>query len=397
MNKRWVILGAAAALLVVGYLFGASLNIMDDAAIAGIYRQILPELHSFEPLTQSSARALNAEGETIAYIGFSEQVGWGGNLLVGTIVEPETGTLRQPVLIENHETPSFLARVTSRLGMYQGLPATSVITPGQDIDTVTGATITNIAIANAVRETAHSIASGPLGLSPQPPPVEWYLGVAEIAAIAVFAAGFFVSQSSKLRKYRMTLLCINIFVLGFWLNRALSVVQFSNLFLGIFPSPMTNPLFYIVLIGALAPIFLLGKNLYCTYICPFCGLLEVTNKFGRNKSLGKSRKWLARLRYSLLFLLLLGAMVSANANFLNFEPFGSTFGLDLNISPILWIPVAFSIITGLFFRRLWCVALCPAGAMLDTIRDAVVDIRSRIKGRQCGTNKKTPHTGKDSI
>jgi len=379
MKKRWISVGLVILLLIGGYVFGMPMRNYGRAEAADIYRQLVPELHSYEPMTYTTARALDADGNLIAYVGFSESIGYGGSMIVGTIVEP-SGALREPVVIEHNETLGFFMNVSQELHQYENLVVTDAIMIGDDVDVVSGATQTSSAVNTAVRYTAHSIAYTAFGAYGLYTASTLQFGIAEAMVVVVFVMGILVAQVKKLRKFRLPMLCVSIVVLGFWLNRVISIVLFSSMKLRIFPSPMANPLFYIMTAGAILPIILFGKNLYCSHICPFCGVQEVAHKIsGKNISLGKNRKRLGTLRNVLLVITLLVTMVTASVNTLSIEPFGLAFGLDfMNTSILIWVVLGLAVVLSFFFRRLWCVGFCPVGAFLDVLRNLVGDIRRKV-------------------
>lgn len=383
MRRKWIVTVVAILFLVAGYYLGpGSAPAMEeaeyDAFVAYIFRQILPEKYSFETLSESTARALDAGGNGIAYIGFSESMGYGGPMMVGTIVEID-GTVREPVVLQHNETPMFLEMVLTRLYQYVGMSASSMFALGHDLDNVSGATMTKRAISYAVRDSAHTIVEKAFDLEVAVYETEWNFGLQEVIVILLFMMCVAVSQVKSLQKHRFALLCISAVILGFWLNRVISITQFSSMFLGFFPSLRTNVMFYIVLSGAILPIIILGKNLYCSFLCPFCGLQEVAHKISKkNISLGKNRKWFARLRNLLLFVMLMAAMLTANAGAFVFEPFGVIFGLYLGAAPIILALTAAFVILSFAFRRLWCVGFCPVGGLLDLLRELTNDIKKRF-------------------
>jgi NosR/NirI family nitrous oxide reductase transcriptional regulator len=50
----------------------------------------------------------------------------------------------------------------------------------------------------------------------------------------------------------------------------------------------------------------------------------------------------------------------------SFEPFPDLFGVELLDSPWFWLSLAV-VLASAFVPMLWCRALCPTGAVLDTI------------------------------
>jgi Na+-translocating ferredoxin:NAD+ oxidoreductase RnfG subunit len=386
MQKRWIITGVAIIFLIGGYIYGINQSKMDEEVMAKLFKQLIPEAGRFEMMTDRTAQALDATGELIAYVGLSSHIGYGGPMLVGTIADP-SGKLREPVILEHNETPTFLMRLAAGgyYKQYENLSVSSILMLNQDLDAITGATLSGRAISEAVRESAHSIARAAFHLNPEQPVVEWQFGIKEVAAILLFAMSFVIYKVRKLRKYRLILLGASTFILGFWLNRSLSVVHFSSLLLGYFPSPKSNLLFYIVLAGVILPIFLTGKNLYCIYVCPFCGLQEAAYKIsGKNIPLRKARIWLVGLRKVLLFAVLMGAVITTKATAINYEPFGVAFGLDLKAESYLWYILFAALASAFLFRRLWCVGFCPTGAFLDILQNLAKVIRKCYKREEKG-------------
>lgn len=372
----------AVLLLIGAQLLGTAMRDPVENTISNLYRAILPEAAGIELISLLTARAFDADGDIIAYIGVSESLGYGGPMLVGTIVNPD-GRLREPVILRHNETPSWMTRVRPSLARYEYLSVDSMIMLGHDIDIVTGTTRTARAVSDAVRQSAHSIAVTEFGLSPAQPVVRWQFGKQEISVILLFALSIAAAHVNFLRKFRLVVLCLGIFILGIWLNLSLSIVHFSSFMLGFFPEPKLNLLLYIFIAGALLPILLFRKNLYCAYICPFCGIQELLHKVtGKNISLGKARIWFERLRNVLLFVSLMAVMLTARPNAFFYEPFGLAFTLDRGTELYLWIILFAALGLGFFFRRFWCVALCPAGAFLDTFRRLVTDARESRLGKK---------------
>jgi len=153
------------------------------------------------------------------------------------------------------------------------------------------------------------------------------------------------------------------------------MAQISALFLGYLPSPGDNLIWYIVLIGVIGPILFTGKNIYCNYVCPFCGLQEITHKISRiNLPMGKYLKWFRLVKEILLFIVLFLAFISLNPSVSSFEPFGTMFGL--NGSSYQWYLLFIILLASFFYRRFWCFAFCPVGTFLDKVAGLTHKIKS---------------------
>jgi len=357
----------AIAILFITIIYGHYANKMDANVIQEYYRQMLPGAASFEAINDKTARAMGVGGTVMGYLGVSSNVGYGGPMLVGTVLDPN-GAVKSVIILEHKETPSYINKISQAgyFRQYTKKQAGDPLVLDYDLDRVSGATLSTRAIANSVQEVAHVVANKELNLTPKKAELPWQIGIKEIAVTALFVLSVFLPRFKRLAKYRLVFLGLSVIILGFWLNRSLSMGHISALFLGYFPSPRENLSWYLVLFGALLPALLTGKNLYCTYVCPFCGLQEAAHLVSRvNLPLGKYMVWFRRVKEILLFLVLFLAFLFINPSFSSFEPFGTIFGL--NGSSHQWYLLFVILLTSFFYRRFWCVAFCPVGTFLDKV------------------------------
>ncbi|MDR1320176.1 MAG: 4Fe-4S binding protein [Gracilibacteraceae bacterium] len=385
----------AVIALIAALVYAQTVHKMDQETVLGYYRELLPEAVSFEPLSDRVAAAWDSSGSVAAYVGVSSYVGYGGPLLVGAVVRPD-GLLEKPVILESKETPSYLTKI-EREGFYRQfavLRADAALTPGFDVDTVSGATLSTRAIVLSVADVAHTAAIQGLGLTPQKADMPWQIGAAEFAAAALFALSLLASKIKALAKQRLVLLGLSIVVLGFWLNRSLSLAQFQAALLGFFPNIAQNLLWYIVLLGVLFPAAALGKNLYCQYACPFCGLQELAHKLSRlDLPVGRLMRLVRPGRSVLLFAALFLGFLSLNPSSASFEPFGTIFGL--NGESFNWYLLFVMLVAGFFFRRFWCHVFCPAGAFLDILASWRRRLGRKLAGKPAQTAAKPAQAAPD--
>ncbi|RNC29211.1 MAG: Electron transport complex subunit RsxG [Candidatus Dichloromethanomonas elyunquensis] len=347
--------------------YGHYANKMDKDVVQGYYRQMLPQTDHFDPIDDRTAKAIGADGNLIAYLGVCSNVGYGGPMMVGTILEP-TGAIKGVMILQHKETLSYINKITQAgyFRQYIKKRADDPLVLNYDLDRISGATLSSRAIAKSVQDVAHTVSVKEMKVTPKKAGIPWNIGLKEIAVALLFILSVFIPRFKQLTKYRMVFLALSIIILGFWLNRSLSMGHVSAMFLGYFPSPSENPIWYIVLAGALGPALFTGKNLYCTYVCPFCGLQEATHMISKvNIPIGKYLKWLWLVRETLLFLVLFWAFLFVNPSFSSYEPFGTIFGL--NGSSYQWYLLFVILLTSFFFRRFWCTAFCPVGTFLDKV------------------------------
>ncbi len=368
----------AVPLLLIVLIYAQHTHKTDQQLLQDSYQALLPSAAKFKPLNDSIAAAQDASGSTLAYVGVSSAVGYGGPMLVGVLVHTD-GTLGTPVIFTHRETPAYLSKIEQH-GFFQQFESRRVddaLTPGFDINGVSGATLSSRAVASAVNEAAHAIAVHAMELAPQKAELPWQIGVNELALAALFALGLLASTVKKLARFRLILLGGSILILGFWLNRSFSLAFVLAACMGFFPHLAQNLGWYIVIAGALLAPVILGKNTYCAFVCPFCGLQELTHKISNvNLSTGPLMKVMRSLRSVFLFAALFIGFLSLNPSCASYEPFGTIFGL--NGENCNWYLLFFMLVASFFFHRFWCHLFCPAGALLDFIA-----ARRREVGKLC--------------
>ncbi|MFA6808897.1 MAG: 4Fe-4S binding protein [Eubacteriales bacterium] len=368
----------AVIILVATLIFTQVAQKADVESAEEYYKQMVPEAVCFKNIDDKVAKALDEDGEVISYIGIDENMGYGGPVLVGTIISPD-GYLDNVVVLQHKETPEYMQGIIDA-GYFQQYENKSVIDPlelDQDIDRVSGATLSSRAIVQSVQSVALIVAEKELKMTATGTSASLKVGFPEIAIALLFVGALFLFFRRSLAKYRLLLLGLSAASMGFWLNRPLTIAHIAALFQGYFPDINTNLLWYIVVIGAVVPALLTGKNIYCTYVCPFCAVQEATHLISRKSlPIGDNMIVLRRLKDIILFLVLFLAFLLQNPSVPSFEPFGTAFGLSG--SSIYWYLLAVVLLASFFFRRFWCVAFCPVGTFLDKTATVGRVIRRKI-------------------
>lgn len=352
---------------------------MDANLVESYYRQMTPQAVSFEPINDCLAKASGANGTALAYLGISSNIGYGGPMLVGTVISPEGG-IQDVVILEHKETPSYLYRI-AQVGYFRQFTKKQIddaLVLDYDIDRVSGATLSTRAITKSVQDVAHLVAAKEFKVTPEKPKHGVQIGFKEIAVAVLFALSVFMPRFKGLAKLRLLLLGFSMIILGFWLNRPLSMGHIGAFFLGYFPNPSENLIWYIVITGALLPALFTGKNLYCTFLCPFCCLQEAAHFISKlNLPIGKYIKWLHLGKDILLLIVLFFAFLYLNPSIASYEPFGTIFGLSG--SSYSWYLLFVVLIASFFYRRFWCVAFCPVGTFLDKVAGIGRNVRRKVR------------------
>lgn len=203
-----------------------------------------------------------------------------------------------------------------------------------------------------------------------------------IAAIGLLTVVFFFQMQVTRHErftywFRIGFLTFTLFVLGWYANAQLSVVNI----LAFFSSLMTDfswsaflmdPLVFILWFSVAASLLFWGRGVFCGWLCPFGALQELTNKIARYFKVRQftvpwgvhERLW--PIKY-MIFLGLFGLSLYSlelAERYAEVEPFKTAIILKFNRS---WPYVLFVVVllgVGLFIERFYCRYLCPLGAAL---------------------------------
>lgn len=366
-----VFLAGILLLLASGLWLGKALNKPD---INAFMKDLLPEKTRIENIGNGVYAAWNHESpaELLGYLAVGRAAGYGGELSLVVFLS-ETGRIINAALLEHRETPAFFKQVIDKgmLGSMTGKQYSDHFLPGEDIDAVSGATLSAQALATAARQAGRTIAVTALNKNlPEAVKPGVQFGPAEYLVffllLLVLLSG--IKSFPYPRLLRWLTLLSSLIALGFLLNRPLSLISFNKLLLGAWPGWQTNLYLYLLLGGLLFFLLLRNNNPYCERICPFGAFQECIGLIGGGKvrlpaSLLVFLRWLQRL---LALVLIMSALLADNPTFGNFELSAvlfSFFGATWQFAFLGLILAA-----GLFVRRPWCLSLCPVKPVLDYFR-----------------------------
>jgi hypothetical protein len=318
---------------------------------------------------------LGEEGEGAGnYVLIQEGQGYGGPFVMGVRIM-EDAKVHEIIPLDDKETPAFIKKVREAgyKEQFIGKHVADDFIVGRDLDAVSGATVTSMAAAEAVRRGAHLAAEQKFGLKPTWAKVPWQVGLPELLVLAVFVLAFFRKVTSG-KPWKYLYLAATIAVVGFYANASVSIGSIAALFMGYLPGIGDHLVWWILVAGTLLTIVVLGRNVYCYRICPFYGVEFLLQKISGNK-MNPSRAVMKRTKSVANVLLWLSLMViflsrlpAAGA----YEPFAMMFSLE-GIG-IQWYILPLSLIGSFFMTNFWCRFLCPAGNALSTL----VRLRRRI-------------------
>lgn len=360
---------AAFILLAAAWLFG---YYRSSADIESNFEKVLPQADQFVRSGSIWQAYQQQEGEErlIAYLGTGTAPSYGGPLQVIAAVDLE-GKIIGSMVVDHRDTPSFFHNVAVS-GFLSQLLGKSYQDPFQelrDVDAVTGATITSMAIARATQDVAVRIAGSELSKTIQTKKEPIQFGIPEGTLILLYLVGYIAHRPKFPRKklVRWATMITSLIVLGFWFNRPLTVAHFTSLLAGYLPSWRENLYWFLLVGGILFVVTVDNKNPYCSWFCPFGAFQECLSVVG-NTRWQPPRTWRFRLKWAARFLsfaaLFFGLALRQPAA-TSYEIFGTLFGLTGSIYQ--WILLVIVILASLVIYRPWCTYLCPLDPIVAVV------------------------------
>ncbi len=289
--------------------------------------------------------------------------GYNGEMSLLVSVTPD-GRIGNVLPLHHDETPAYFASLV-RSGFFNAFKGRMLKDSFEDLDAISGATITSEAAKVDILSAARYAANTRYGFSFALPaePARFQI---EPVNLSLFILALLVGIIAAFRRttpWRRAAWLLSVAVFGLWLNVSISMPQFIRLMhLGLPGGVQLEPL---VLLAVALAFALGGRQVYCERLCPFGALQEIGYRL-TPLALHPSGVWITRLR--LLRWLILFSVVMLVAVWLwnpaaAFEPFGSLFTW---VTPLpLMIFAIVVLIASTVFRRFWCRFFCPSGACLE--------------------------------
>ncbi len=306
------------------------------------------------------------------------QQGWGGPLDAGVYTDTQ-GIIKTVHILNHRETPAFFSALIDNkyFEQYIGKSLKDDFLLDNDVDGVSGATISSQAICEAVRRGAHFWGGHHFGFSIPSKIAGFNVGSNEFILIILYTV-IILSVIKKYRKARYATMLFGIGFLGFYLSTPISVSAFGALLLGYIPSLSDNLFWWLLVLGTIAMTLVMGKNLYCTWACPFGGIQELINKIGGVKipvhsKVNRAAQWVVYFLFWLSFMIMFLTNNPANGTF---EPFAVLF--SLKGFSVQWYLVSVAVIGSFIIPRFWCRFFCPVGLVLKTLARVKKQVTARM-------------------
>ncbi|MBK8900686.1 MAG: FMN-binding protein [Anaerolineaceae bacterium] len=370
VQRERLLIILTVALVVAAWIFGYFTSGTD---VAPLVPELLPGTAQVRTEGQLFI-ALDAAGEVIGYAALGSAPGYGGPIDMLVAVDPEGNILNTQVVTER-ESPGFFRLVTSSdlMGEYHGRPITDALQLGQDLDAVTGATVSAEGVAAAVRAATRQIADEALNVSlpTEQKPIQF--GWPETILLLLFASGYLTHKWHN-RKWKMrarwgTLIAGMVF-LGFVYTVPLTITMIISLLSGYWPDWHNNLYWYLLIGGILFVTTVDAKNPYCSWFCPFGAFQECVAAISKAKpyrprDLSEVLKWVQR---GLALAAVVLGLALRRPGVASYEPFATLF--DLRGTAVQWLFLALIVLASLVTYRPFCNYLCPLDPVIDFIAAA---------------------------
>ncbi|MCM1348018.1 MAG: FMN-binding protein [Firmicutes bacterium] len=337
--------------LVFVFLALAAVAIVRDGRLLG---------HDVVSMNSDDIQNVNADGSlVINTTTLAEDVsGYSGPVPVEITISAK-GTIDSIHPLENAETPGFFKRVVKSGILEKWNGKTPAEALDMEVDGVTGATYSSIAlIANVKAGLAHYADSVPV--SPAAPANR---GWEFYAALAVFLCGAIIPLFVKNKRYRIVQQLLNVGVLGFWAGTFVDYTAMIGLMSAGITATASIVILLMIAVAFIYPLF--GRpNYYCTWICPLGSLQELAghcNPSHKWKLTPAVVKVLKNVRLLLWGALMLCLWTGFFVSWIDYELF-TGFIVDSAALGVL-IAGGVVVVLSLFINRPYCRFVCPTGCL----------------------------------
>jgi NosR/NirI family transcriptional regulator, nitrous oxide reductase regulator len=365
---QWIFLGStllAVLAWVIGY-FSTGTNVLP------MVPDVLPGAARVEA-RGSLYVAYNASGEIAGYAALGSGQGYGGPIQMLVGVDP-AGNVTGAKIVSQRETPGFFRLILQNnlIGKFIGQNDTAPLAIGQDIDAVSGATLSSEGVAASIRQSVRQIAQDGLKTPLPPESQSFKFGIPEISLIGLYAAGYFghkLKSAAWKRRIRWGTLLTGMVVLGFIYTAPFTISQVIALISGYWPDWHNNLYWYLLIGGILFVTTVESKNPYCSWFCPFGAVQECLAQITKAKTY-RPRRWsqfFTWLQRGLAFTAVILGLISRQPGAAGYEPFATLFDLSGTLPQVIFLGVI--LFASLVIYRPFCNYLCPLDPVYDFIRE----------------------------
>lgn len=376
MKRKIKLLLAALIMAGMVFLFGQQKG-QQPEIIDGEVLFSMEDVNTLFPGTENLVRIQDnlylvktAQNERLGFIAYgppedAEITGYLGKVpfLIGMDVDYR---IKGVHMLPSRETPGYAARVSGRLkNAWTGLGPEEGYR--QQVDAVTGATATSLALIDGVRQTLGEISAQPYH--------DYAAGrvfgrqlakqVLTLLFLAAAVAYFFLPVSSLRARFLVNI--FSVIIPGFLMASLLSLALLGS-WAGGFFSWNAHWLLLIICLAAFGIPLFTGRNFYCHNFCPFGSAQYLMGKTRKGKwHIGKKTNLLLQgIRVMLIVAATAVVISGAGINLSFFEPF-EAFRWNY-ASWFTRILALVFLMLSIVIQKPWC-RVCPTGGIIEGIRN----------------------------
>ncbi|MFO8056705.1 MAG: 4Fe-4S binding protein [bacterium] len=387
---HWLLFIAGIALIVQHNLAAPEVRIKRHPAKEEIKKAINGSIHKYQlddPIDHTVLRLTSGDGPTsaacVATAELPPEVKGYVDEINTMVVVDKTGTIRTVRILAHRETPPYMRKILRR-DFLEKFVGRNVKEDLQEIDTVTGASITADAIKEDVLQASRLAAARVFQVPVETADVPgWADAMASPAFIAVFFA-LAISLYARLGKWpekgrKETAWILSILIIGVYAMTPFTLVHLFQLLELSVPGPGSALVLLLAAYVFIATV--LFGPVWCSYACPFGALQELLSRIPlkRWKVSPAVMLYAREIRYAVLFICVLGAFGLGEEAFAMVEPRGHLFGRTDMV--LAWVFIVAVLFTSVFVKRFWCRFFCPTGAclvILSSHRKLVKQVRKGL-------------------
>ena len=206
-----------------------------------------------------------------------------------------------------------------------------------------------------------------------------------------------MNLNSPGNRFRWLALTFTLFFIGFYAQGQLSVVNIFTVLLALFNGFsldvfLLDPIIFILWLYTFISLFLVGRGLFCGWLCPFGALQEMLGWVGKKLKIRSIKlpnplhRRLLKIKYLILLALVTLTFYSLTAaeKAAEVEPFKTAITL---LFVRHWPFVLYAVLllaAGLYIHKFYCRYLCPLGAGLAILGYFKV-IKLLDRRKECGS------------
>lgn len=297
------------------------------------------------------------------YLIFGSETGYQSDVVVASLIT-ESGKLISVRTYSENETPAFYQRLREEKFFEKNFSNVMIaqgFSTETNVDVITGATISSKAVTRAIHDSASYIGEKYIGIQVMELDRVPRFGIVEWVIILMLLLAF-LSYRFKNNALRTLTLVYSFVLMGLKFVQFISYSTFISAITLNYPNLYENLNWYLLFFGSIILVVVTGKNLYCTYICPFGAMQQLEYKAAKLdffKVQHRIKKYARLLPGYIAYIAFAIAMLTGNVSAVSYEPFSLVFGRIGN--GVHWLILPIVLLMPLFLMRFYCHYGCPVG------------------------------------